>query len=312
MLKIGDKVFLNIQEAVGWLMANNCLPFQSTANYAADAEIGLSTLVNPSPAKLRIGSIIFFADAKAATVTGITSTAFTVGDDYIDMDQNPHVTNVVVDASGHLITTLSDGTSVDAGLIKQVSGFSISASQHLVAAFNDGTTQDLGAIFAGDVNISGTLRATKVEQSQPSVSIDFTLVPDNAAFSIDHNQSKLEVINGVLYLELNVVFINKTAVSETISSFGASISLPHSIATLIRDVKENVLSVGGTDELVAAFPAACQDYDTERSMFYWYWDCSLVHPTTPDAIDLYGEGVGINVNPGDVAIARGSLSFPLI
>lgn len=95
MLKIGDKVFLNIQEAVGWLMANNALPFQSTAAYVADTEISLSTIVNPSPAKVRIGSIVFFADSKAATVMGVTSTSFTVGADHIDMGDIHHVTGDV-------------------------------------------------------------------------------------------------------------------------------------------------------------------------------------------------------------------------
>lgn len=90
MLKIDDKVFLNIQEAVGWLMANNALPFQCTANYAADTEIPLSDIVNPSPAKVRIGSIIFFADAKAATVMGITEDSFTVGADYIVLEGDIH------------------------------------------------------------------------------------------------------------------------------------------------------------------------------------------------------------------------------
>lgn len=95
MIRINGKVFLNIQEAVGWLMANNALPFQCTANYAADTEISLSTIVNPSPAKVRIGSIVFFADSKAATVTGITDNSFTVGADHIDMGDIHHVTGDV-------------------------------------------------------------------------------------------------------------------------------------------------------------------------------------------------------------------------
>ena len=61
---------MNLQEAVGWLLENNALPFQSTADYVGNTEIAMSTLVNPSPAKVRVGSLIFFADSKISTVIG--------------------------------------------------------------------------------------------------------------------------------------------------------------------------------------------------------------------------------------------------
>lgn len=158
MLKIEGKTFMNIQEAVQWLLENNALPFQCTANYAPNTEIGLGTIVNPSPAKVRIGSLIFFADSKVSTVTGITENGFIVSDQYNNLvDDVAYVTNVAINASGHLITTMSDGQTIDAGLIKQVASFSIDASQHLIVTYNDGTTADLGAIFSGNVTISGTL-----------------------------------------------------------------------------------------------------------------------------------------------------------
>lgn len=163
MLKIEGKTFMNIQEAVQWLLDNNALPFQSSANYQANTEIGLGTIVNPSPAKVRIGSLIFFADSKVSTVTGITENGFIVSDQYNNLvDDIAYVTSVAINASGHLITTLSDGQTIDAGIVKQVAGFSINASQHLIVTFNDGTSTDLGAIFSGDINISGTLNATKI------------------------------------------------------------------------------------------------------------------------------------------------------
>ena len=163
MLNIGNKTFMNLQEAVGWLLENNALPFQSTADYVANTEIAMSTLVNPSPAKVRVGSIIFFADSKVSTVIGVTSNSFIVSDQYNDLvDDVVYVSNVAINASGHLICTLSNGDTIDAGQIKQVSGFSINASQHLIASYNDGTSTDLGAIFTGNVNISGTLNATNI------------------------------------------------------------------------------------------------------------------------------------------------------
>lgn len=157
------KICMNEQEAIQWLLNNNPIPFQCSANYAAGTEIGLGTIVNPSPAKVRVGSLIFFADSKVSTVIAITSNSFICSDEYNDLvDDVVYVSNVEIDASGHLIVTLSNDEQIDAGLIKQVSGFSIDASQHLIASYNDGSTTDLGAIFQGNVNISGTLNATRL------------------------------------------------------------------------------------------------------------------------------------------------------
>lgn len=160
-MKIGDKTFLNLQEAVAWLLENNALPYQSTANYVGNTEIALSTLINPSPAKVRVGSIIFFADSKVSTVIGLTSNSFIVSDQYNDLvDDVVYVSNVAINASGHLIVTLSNGDTIDAGLIKQVASFSIDGSQHLIATYNDGSTNDLGAIFSGNITVSGNLTVT--------------------------------------------------------------------------------------------------------------------------------------------------------
>lgn len=161
MLNIGNKTFMNLQEAVGWLLENNALPYQSTANYVGNTEIAMSTLINPSPAKVRVGSLIFFADSKVSTVVGVTSNSFIVSDQYNDLvDDVVYVSNVALNASGHLIVTLSNGNTIDAGLVKQVTSFSINGSQHLIATYNDGSTTDLGAIFSGNITISGNLTVT--------------------------------------------------------------------------------------------------------------------------------------------------------
>ena len=161
MLQINGRTFMNLQEAVQWLLDNNALPFQSSANYVANTEIGMGTIVNPSPAKVRIGSLIFFADSKVSTVTGLTENGFIVSDQYNDLvDDVVYVSNVALNSSGHLIVTLSNGDNIDAGLIKQVSGFSINGSQHLIVSYNDGTSSDLGAIFSGSITISGDLTVT--------------------------------------------------------------------------------------------------------------------------------------------------------
>lgn len=155
------KNLMNEQEAIQWLLDNNALPFQCTADYVGGAEIGLGTIVNPTPAKVRVGSLIFFADSKVSTVIAITSNSFICSDEYNDLvDDIVYVSNVQLNGSGHLIVTLSNGTNIDAGLVKQISSFSINASQHLIATYNNGTTTDLGAIFSGNITISGNLTAT--------------------------------------------------------------------------------------------------------------------------------------------------------
>lgn len=65
-------------------------------------------------------------------------------------------------ASGILQLHLTNGTWLTAGNIKPVNDFNIDANQHLIVNYQDGTSQDLGAIFNGNVNIVGTLNATKV------------------------------------------------------------------------------------------------------------------------------------------------------
>ena len=171
MLKINDKTFMNLQEAVQWLLDNNALPFQSSANYVANTEIGMGTIVNPSPAKVRIGSLIFFADSKVSTVIGLTEKGFICSDQYNDLvDDVVYVSNVALNASGHLIVTLSNGNTIDAGLVKQVSSFVINASQHLVVSYNDGSTADLGAIFTGNVNIAGNFTADSIIENMSGYS----------------------------------------------------------------------------------------------------------------------------------------------
>ena len=173
-VNIGNKIFMNLQEAVGWLLANNALPFQCNVPYVADTEIAKTAIINPSPAEIKIGSLVLFADSKVGTVSGLTTYGFMVGSEYTDIQSAlAYIANVNVNASGNLITTLSDGTVIDAGKIKAISNFSINASQHLIANYNNGTTQDLGAIFTGNVNIAGNFTADSIIENMSGYS--FTL-----------------------------------------------------------------------------------------------------------------------------------------
>lgn len=198
MLKINEKTFLNIQEAVQWLLDNNALPFQCTANYAANTEIGLGTIVNPTMAKLRVGSVIFFNDSKASTVIGVSSTGFTVSDQYIDLaDDVRYISSVEIIANGLLSVTFSDGSVHNAGLIKMCTSFAIDSSQHLIAYFNDNTEVDLGAIFQGNVNISGDLTVSGDVSSSGDILAAGNLIGDSV------NTKALDDIAGQGYIEVN-------------------------------------------------------------------------------------------------------------
>lgn len=142
MLRCNGKTFMNLQEAVQWLLNNNALFFLCTEDYAADTEISLEELVNPSPANPKIGSLVLFADGKISTITGITDDSFTVGSEYTDLKYG-----------------------------REVDEFEIDASQHLIVKYMDGTSQDLGPIFSGNVSISGNLSVTGSinGESDPSV-----------------------------------------------------------------------------------------------------------------------------------------------
>ena len=173
-MNIGGKQFMNLQEAVGWLLQNNALPFQCNVNYVADTEIAKTTIINPSPAEIKVGSLVLFADSKMTTVTGITANGFMVGSDYADLKgpQGVSIVSITVDSSGYVISTLSNGTTINSGQIKQISNFSIDASQHLIANYNNGTSTDLGAIFAGNVNIAGNFTANSIIENMSGYGLE--------------------------------------------------------------------------------------------------------------------------------------------
>ena len=177
------KICMNEQEAIQWLLDNYPIPFQCSANYAPNTEIGLGTIVNPTPAKVKVGSIIFFADSKVSTVIAVDANSFKCSEEYNDLvDDVVYVSNVQLNASGHLIVTLSNGEEINAGLIKQVTGFSINASQHLIVSYNDGSTTDLGAIFSGNVNIAGNFTADSIIENM--VGYSGTITDNTPNFSI--------------------------------------------------------------------------------------------------------------------------------
>lgn len=234
MLKINDKIFMNLQEAVQWLLDNNALPFQCSANYIANTEIGLGTIDNPSPAKVKIGSLILFADSKIATVSGLTENGFMVGTQNIDIKNAlAYISSIGLNASGYIITTLSDGTSINAGQVKQVSYFSIDASQHLIVYYNDGTSTDLGAIFSGNINVSGDLSVSgKISGGE--------IVEDMAGYSFSAQSSDADVTISPIYAGVvkngnKLTFVTFASITRAVGGTNKGISfgftIPSSVAS---------------------------------------------------------------------------------
>lgn len=248
------KICMNEQEAIQWLLDNYPIPFQCSANYAADTEIGLGTIVNPTPAKVKVGSIIFFADSKVSTVVGLTANGFICSDKYNDLvDDVVYVSNVQLNASGHLIVTLSNATTIDAGLIKQVTGFSINSSQHLIVSYNDGTTTDLGAIFQGNVNIAGNFTADSIIENMTGYS--FTKQTDTAAFKFSYTYASACKNGNKLTLVL-VLNLTRTA-SNDITEIGRFI-VPVNVGNRLF----NSAIGSGNPRLTAQQISAMADYNS--------------------------------------------------
>ena len=312
MLKIEGKTFMNIQEAVQWLLDNNALPFQCTANYAGNTEIGMGTIVNPSPAKVRIGSMIFFADSKVSTVVGITENGFICSDQYNNLvDDVAYVTNVAINASGHLITTFSDGQTQDAGIIKQISSFSINASQQLVATFNDGTTQNLGAIFTGNVNIAGSLSANSVSINNVQGFLGNTISPLDEDFSLTVRDltaispdlsakvkyAHKRISNGKLNIVIQLALENSGASSISVPANtklladDQTISLPTGITALLYGAGPAPSFPGVLDTMAGAKSTA---YTISNGYFY---NSSAVVELTKGNLNKYGNALQLEVAP---------------
>ena len=118
MLRIGNKCFMNIQEAVAWLLKNNWLPFQANVNFVANTDINLSDIIGTAPVNLKVGSLVLFQDLKVGTVTQVDVTTFQVAQEYVDFRDGINcIDSVEVDNNGHLIVVLTSGETIDAGSV---------------------------------------------------------------------------------------------------------------------------------------------------------------------------------------------------
>lgn len=272
MLSINGKKFMNLPEAVQWLLNNNALPFQSTASFAPDTEIAKSTIINPAPAEIKIGSLVLFADGKFGTVSAITSNGFKVGQDATDLaDGVPHITDIQIDASNHLIITMSEGDPIDAGLIKEVSSMSIDASQHLIVTYNDGTTNDLGPIFQGNVNIAGNFTADSIIENMSG----YSFTKAGAGVDIDREYVYAGIVkNGnklTGVLALNITRLTSVGSNKWLGSF----IVPQAVADKLFPV-----TIGGYDFLDIKDVNAVLSLGTSKKI-----SCALIKSGTTINID---------------------------
>lgn len=128
-----------------------------------DDKLTLMQWLKKVEAALKDASAVSFNVNKRGNATLTFSVVFEDGSELetgpIILQQGESVTNAAI-TNGHLILTLSNGDTLDAGNTGAVSGFFINAAQHLIVQYQDGTTNDLGAIFNGSITINGDIAAT--------------------------------------------------------------------------------------------------------------------------------------------------------
>ena len=86
-------------------------------------------------------------------------------------DDGVSVSNVELDSENHLICTMSDGTTHDAGLVpsgtdgRGITRVNVNAEDHLIVTYDDGTTQDAGIITVSALDELGEM--TDVDITEP-------------------------------------------------------------------------------------------------------------------------------------------------
>ena len=339
MPRIDGKYFMNLQEAVGWLLANNALPFQTTDVFVADTQLAKSNIINPSPIDIKVGSLVLFADCKVGTVSGIGDNYYIVGPDYTDIkDATVSITNISVNASGNLIVELSDGDTIDAGKIKQIQSFTINASQHLIAVFNDGTTNDLGAIFSGNISISGTLDvsgaingiinghnintdgsliARVMRPTDANVSWDLNFFTGVTGLSLTEIFSKAKIIAGVLHVIVQFKIVNTTESALSLYQFATSDSievLSPTYADAIYDLKNQKVSDAIASECTICKVPAILLPDTSPSSAISTSDCvlSVVNATAANYFKVICRANGYSLPAGATRYITTRVSLTLV
>ena len=131
----------NILELKKWLQAHPCYEvFYSSANGDTSQQQTYNTSTITDPDNLAVGDVVVFANTTLGNVIAVDSDLGTFTCDPAVSFKGPQgatgstgatgisITNVVVDASNHLICTLSDGNTIDAGAIQYNNYITLSAT----------------------------------------------------------------------------------------------------------------------------------------------------------------------------------------
>lgn len=130
------------------------------------------------------------------------------------------VTNATIDGSGHLILTLSDGSTIDAGLVQgtseggtptagadgvSVTGATINGSGHLILQLSDGSTIDAG-LARGPAGAAATLAATdsgNVAANVTTTSTAYTALTGDPQVSVTvpSSGSVMVIVHAHLYVQ---------------------------------------------------------------------------------------------------------------
>ena len=153
----------------------------------------------------------------------------------IILQQGESVTGATI-VGGHLILTLSNGDTLDAGDLGGVTSFSIDGTQHLIVHYQNGTTQDLGAIFDGaSIKVNAlTSDNAEIQAQKPVVEVmtgySFSPHVDLAANGVVLNYAGVVKNGNKLTMAIAGVFTPTTGVPSTSNFILGVFTIPQDVA----------------------------------------------------------------------------------
>lgn len=230
----------------------------------------------------------------------------------IDAGDIKPVSSFGFNSSRHLIVYYGDGTNQDLGLIKGVSGFSINSSGHLIVSYDNGTSEDLGSLgdFSNVAFVAKTLRQTEANFTA-------TFSQQSIYGSVTAIYNRFMVINNVLHIIYNVKFTSNgySIPSKDIVAYGQSSALTSDIASKIFDLNGNSVHEAGPYCTIAKVPAIITKgklYNSDDIL-----NCTLVlyNINAADYIGFYimnDTGSAISLTNGDELYIMARMALTLL
>ena len=179
----------NILELKKWLQAHPSYEvFYSSANGDTSQQQTYNTSTITDPTNLEAGDVVVFANTTLGNVIAVDSDLGTFTCDPAVSFKGPQgatgstgatgisITNVVVDASNHLICTLSDGNTIDAGAIQYNNYITLSATSGTLSDddYNTALLEDSKIIY-----VSGTSKQVYNKWYEDNLTIVFMQIFPN-------------------------------------------------------------------------------------------------------------------------------------